>query len=165
MFSPKLEEIQKMAANRELDMIKVDARKMAIDIVHYVPKYQTPPDPSDPGKTMRRTVDEMIVKHEIKFKSMIQHLVKNLDFPVDAEEDSQNMIKRTFDGVVHAMFSDEKITWGRIVALYAFGGLVAKHCVQNNMQDYVDFCGDLVADHVCDYLFRWILHKGGWVGI
>jgi len=40
------------------------------------------------------------------------------------------------------MFSDGHNNWGRIVALYAFGGFVARHTHQQKMTSISEYMGD-----------------------
>ena len=63
----------------------------------------------------------------------------------------------------HGRKDKEMINWGRIVALYAFGGYLAMYCrvcrdreVENMISDYLGF-------YVSTKLGLWIDKKGGWV--
>ena len=67
----------------------------------------------------------------------------------------------TFIGIVHNVYSDG-ITWGRVVAVFAFGGALAVHCVEKEMPDIVDSIVDWVATYVDSDLEPWITENGGW---
>ena len=166
VFSPKVEATlnSNMAApphERNLDMVKLDARELATDIVHYVANYQVQPPPNEHARTMRRIVDQVRVKHQILFSSM----TKKLELPTEEQEDVQEYTNGNFVAVAEHVFNDRIVNWGRVATLYAFAGEFAKHFVEHDMPDYVDFCGHVVADFVCDYLAGWIHQHGGWVGI
>lgn len=56
------------------------------------------------------------------------------------------------------------ISWGRIVALYCFGGLLALRCCrQENLQDLTSNVADWLAVYTETRLDAWIRSHGGWV--
>lgn len=57
----------------------------------------------------------------------------------------------------------ETIKWSRIVALYAFGGLLAVECVKNGLEDQISHIADWIYIYVRNKLSFWICRHGGWV--
>ncbi len=54
-----------------LDNVKIVAEECALDIVHYVSQHNTRNAPHSHAKTMRRTVDDVLTRHEIGLKSLV----------------------------------------------------------------------------------------------
>lgn len=133
-------------------LTKKIARELAGDIVYYrcSDDFYKPPV-NQYAKTMRRTVDEISVKHEILFNSMVNKL------NVDHDNGLQ-----TFINVVEEMFRDGFYNWGRIVTVYAFGARLARYCVEAGMAESVQFIAEYVGSYVSDKLTPWISSQGGW---
>ncbi len=81
VFSPKVESTFRTKMDgllpqrpNTLDNVKIIAEECAFDIVFYVSKHKCRTAPQSYAKTMRRTVDEVLTKHEINFKSMVRKL-------------------------------------------------------------------------------------------
>jgi hypothetical protein len=107
--------------------------------------------------TMRRCVEEMLIKHQYLFNGMVSKLDVNMD-----------NISLTLNNVVEELFRDGAINWGRIVSVYAFTGRLAHHLVlQNNtntenvIRKVSETCGLVVETKLKD----WIEKQGGWVCI
>lgn len=133
-------------------LTKKIARELAGDIVYYKcsEDFYKPPI-NEYSKTMRRTVDEISLKHEILFDSMVNKL------NVDRDNGLQ-----TFINVVEEMFRDGFYNWGRIVTVYAFGARLARYCVEAGMSESVQFVAEYVGSYVSDKLTPWIASQGGW---
>ena len=71
--------------------------------------------------------------------------------------------RQTFHLVVNDIFQDG-INWGRIVALFAFGGTLATQCVEKEMPLLVDQLIEWMTVYTDTHLMSWILQNGGWVG-
>ena len=164
VLSPKIQASlnSNMAAPpRSLDMVKLDAKEVALDTVHYISGFQVLPPPSEHCRTMRRTTDELTEKHRIVFNSII----KRLDFPTQEQDGILQKIRHDIFTVADEMLSDKRMNWGRVVSLYAFGGMIAKHFADNGLTAYVDVCGQCIGDYASERLARWMHSEGGWVGI
>jgi hypothetical protein len=69
----------------------------------------------------------------------------------------------TFVALTQELFSDNK-NWGRIVALFSFGGALAKYCVQKDMPQLINNIALWVANVVSHQLRDWIDENGSWDG-
>ncbi len=67
-----------------------------------------------------------------------------------------------FMNVCEKLFHDGHISWGRIVALYAFAGVLCQYCIHMNMIDLVGNICDWVVVYCHSRLLRWIINHGGW---
>ena len=102
---------------------------------------------------MRKLADEFEERYSAEFESMVEqlHITPNIAYP-------------TFIAVARELFVDG-INWGRIVALFAFGGAIAIECVEKDMGHLVDSIYDWVSTYLQSNLDQWISSQGGWVGI
>ena len=138
----------------DLKIVRDIAKSLAKDIVwSYIGRSSKPPNSY--AATLRRTVNEIMEKHEILFKSIVNKL--------DIDE---NNGYSTFVNVVEEMFQDSAINWGRLVSVYAFAASLAKFARSKGMADkYVDNIIELSGNYVANKLGKWILSQGGWVGL
>ena len=72
-------------------------------------------------------------------------------------------VVHVFDRVVKQLF-ETGINWGRIVALYAFGGALARQCVALHLYDFVPLIKRWIVRYVERNLAEWIVSKSGWEG-
>lgn len=141
---------------RELENIKRICRELAIDIVYYVSDYKKLSASSKHAETLRRTVDELLDRHSILFKGM----VKKLNISSNSSHNHNGRV--SFTNVADQMFADERINWGRLVSIYAFGGRLARHCAEKHMYDYIDTIAEFLGNYVADKLAVWVHEQGGW---
>ena len=137
------------------DVIDI-AKALAMDLVHHVTNNNSCKSQRSIlkySKTLKRTVNELLEKHSILFNGMVSKL--NI---------SEKNGYQTFHNVADEIFVDGQFNWGRIVAVYAFGARIAKYCVENNMENYVDEIGGFLGSYVANKLGAWISRNGGWVG-
>ncbi len=101
--------------------------------------------------TMRALGEEFEQRYTEVFDEMVQqlHITPNTAHP-------------TFVAIVNELFSDG-VKWGRIVALFSFGGALAVQCIQKEMPPLVDQVADWVTQYVDHHLMSWINENGGWV--
>lgn len=69
----------------------------------------------------------------------------------------------TFFGVADELFA-QGVTWGRVVALFAFGGALSDHCIRKGLPQLVSYVADWVAIYTETHLSPWIATNGGWDG-
>lgn len=105
---------------------------------------------SQTAATLRKLADDI----EIQYPSLLSHLCHKLNI-------SRNTAYKTFEEIASEVFADG-VNWGRIVALYAFGGKLAVYCDQHNMRELVDLVIDWVGKFIGG-LSAWIEKEGGWV--
>ena len=139
------------------ETIRITAIELATDIVYYVSGVRKGKAPSKHASTLRRTVQEMHIKHEILYKGMMNKLqiTENSAYPV-------------FTNVSNEIFRDNQINWGRLVSVFAFGAKIAKYlCENNNQQCHTRMLNKLakfLGNYVAEKLGGWISEQGGWVG-
>ena len=75
---------------------------------------------------------------------------------------TRDTARPTFDAIVNELFSDG-VRWGRIVALFSFGGSLAVQCVQKELPSLVNQVIDWVSNYIDTYLQSWIYENNGWV--
>uniref|UniRef100_A0A915KVV2 Bcl-2 Bcl-2 homology region 1-3 domain-containing protein n=1 Tax=Romanomermis culicivorax TaxID=13658 RepID=A0A915KVV2_ROMCU len=110
------------------------------------------PEPSRLRLAMRSLGDEFEREYKRAFDNMCDalHLTLSSAYP-------------TFFGVADELFK-KGVTWGRIVALYAFGGALSEYCVRKSMPQLVTYVADWVGLYAETRLSNWIDSNGGWDG-
>ncbi|ESO82074.1 hypothetical protein LOTGIDRAFT_198249 [Lottia gigantea] len=102
--------------------------------------------------TMRSLADEFEDRYRSQFEDMVNQL-----------EITPGIAYQTFRSVVSELFSDG-VNWGRIVALFTFGGSICVQCVENNMPHVVDNVVDWVTTYCDNDLKPWIDSHNSWQG-
>ncbi|KRZ14215.1 Bcl-2-like protein 1 [Trichinella zimbabwensis] len=110
------------------------------------------PKPNCISLCMRTMGEELEQRYERSFKSMSETL-----------QISPTTAYPTFLAICDQLFNDG-IRWGRIVALYAFGGSLSLQCVRKNMPELVSSIADWLAMYTETHLSQWIIENGGWEG-
>jgi len=101
---------------------------------------------------MLRLTEEMGSKYEPILSNMINRLNLN-------SENAHNI----FSEVVEEIFRD-RVNWGRVIMVYAFGGKIAEHCKQTNNEQMIEKVGLWVGNSVAKKS-SWIKESGrGWNG-
>ena len=110
------------------------------------------PTPGRVQLTLRTLGDEFEQRYTEVFEEMCNqlHITPNTAHP-------------TFVAIVNELFSDG-VKWGRVVALFAFGGSLAVQCCEREMPLLLDQIVDWISDYVDNHLQSWIVENGGWVG-
>lgn len=68
----------------------------------------------------------------------------------------------TFRAIVEELYRDG-VNWGRVVALFAFGGALATKACKQHMPQLIDSIVEWVSTYINHNLDRWISSQGGWV--
>lgn len=152
-FSPTAPETS-IPVIHDISQIERIAAELSIDIVVYSSGLKQQPV-NKYALTMRRCVDEMLIKHEILFNGMVNKL-----------HITRENVHLTFTNVVNELFRDGEINWGRVVSVYAFAARLARHLDGQNedataIQNIATICGEFVAFD----LGGWIEKQGGWVSL
>ncbi|KAL4646754.1 induced myeloid leukemia cell differentiation protein Mcl-1-like [Arapaima gigas] len=104
--------------------------------------------------TMRRVVDDVLVRHRFAYRGMITKL------KLDQESDDMSVIRVVAENI----FNDGMTNWGRIASLVAFGAEVSK-CLKKNGREH---CIRAVAQQIAIYLLSeqrdWLLNNKAWEG-
>ena len=109
------------------------------------------PQPCPVQQTMRT----LGLEFEQRYTEVFQEMCNQLHI-------TPNTAHPTFTAIVNELFSDG-IKWGRIVALFSFGGSLAVRCVEKEMPVLVDQIVDWVTIYVDTNLHSWITEHGSWV--
>ncbi|EDO33714.1 predicted protein, partial [Nematostella vectensis] len=72
--------------------------------------------------------------------------------------------RSTFFSVAKEIFQTG-INWGRIVALFTFGGVVAHHFIESERPEMVPHVVEWIPSFIADNLLSWIMENGGWVSL
>ena len=144
-------------------MNQYSSRYLVADFINYrlrkhgmrwenCPSLDVPPSPIQ--LKLRALGDEFEERFRTQFDDMVDqlHITDRTAYP-------------TFHRVVHELFLDGNINWGRIVALFGFGGSLSVTCVQKGLPHLVDLIVEWVSTYICSHLDQWISSNGGWVGI
>ncbi|XP_069189265.1 piggyBac transposable element-derived protein 4-like [Procambarus clarkii] len=79
------------------------------------------------------------------------------------------MLAESVSGYIYDfdVYSGEKmaITWGRIIALYAFGGQMALYCKDKNMEDLSEKIATFMSKYASEIVAPFVLRAGGWIKI
>lgn len=73
-----------------------------------------------------------------------------------------NNLEFEFQKICQAMFEDGNISWGRIVALYSFSGILACYCCKNNLSFMIEPLACWLSSFTDSDLLKWIISRGGW---
>ena len=115
-------------------------------------KFLIPQSPiSASSSTLRKLATLMEAEHPDLFESLCTTLGI-----------TPNTAHPTFVGVAQEIFQ-AGINWGRIVALFTFGGVVAHHFVEIQRLEMVQRIVEWIADFIEHNLLTWIRENGGWV--
>lgn len=110
-----------------------------------------PPGGTEAVKSaLRDSADEF----ERLFTQSFSHLSLQLDITPDTAYHS-------FKAVLDELFKDG-VNWGRVVGLFAFGGILCVDCVQKNMSELVCRIADWMTIYLDEQLEPWIHSQGGW---
>ncbi|XP_029007025.1 bcl-2-like protein 1 [Betta splendens] len=91
---------------------------------------------------------------ELRFTLAFSDLSSQLDVTLDTAYHS-------FKSVMDELFKDG-VNWGRIVGLFAFGGVLCVECVEKNMSELVSRVADWMTLYLDEHISPWIQSQGGW---
>ncbi|KAG0712087.1 Bcl-2-like protein 1 [Chionoecetes opilio] len=133
------------------DVIK--ARRLAEFTVLTVTGRSKSPPQDSVEETLIRCVRSMMEKHEILLRGMMRRL------DVRPETGYQ-----AFVGVANELFEGQKrvVTWGRVVALYAFGAQLALHCTEKKEEEFCGRIVDFLGQYASEVLVPFVKQDGGW---
>ncbi|XP_076057992.1 uncharacterized protein LOC143035191 [Oratosquilla oratoria] len=104
-------------------------------------------------QTMLRCVQRMMQKHEILLRGMMRRL-----------QITRETGYMTFVSVANEIFEGQKavVNWGRVIALYAFGGQLALYCKDKSMEDYVQQIVTFTGRYAAEVVTPFVVKAGGW---
>ena len=109
----------------------------------------------DVMRCMRHSVTKMLDRHSIVFNGMMSRLC------IDRNSD----LKIGFNQLAEELFVNREVTWGKIIALFAFGARLAQHCSQHGLEDLVFDIATLLSQYAVDKLTPFLREHGGWVRV
>ena len=146
-------DIMKEAFSLTLDYISYRLRsKFEQNKLSGLPRdFLIPQSPINASSTLRKLATHMEAEHPDLFESLCTTLGIT---PATA--------RPTFVGVAQEIFQ-AGTNWGRIVALFTFGGVVAHHFVKTQRPEMVPCVGEWIVSFIEHNLLTWIRENGGWV--
>ncbi|KAK5872974.1 hypothetical protein PBY51_013625 [Eleginops maclovinus] len=91
---------------------------------------------------------------ELRFTQAFSDLSSQLDITPDTAYHS-------FKSVMDEVFRDG-VNWGRVVGLFAFGGVLCVECVEKDMSELVSRIADWMTMYLDENISPWIQSQGGW---
>lgn len=127
-----------------------------------------PPPPSESAAAMRRLAQDIEMQHQARFNSMAQTFLRQCG------QDPCSSLRK----VMEEMVGDGHLSWGRVVSLFTFTGVLARQLQeQKSTKPGLDPGQELgqvpencrgLAETIADYLGEekkdWLLENDGWVG-
>lgn len=142
-------------------------RQLVADVVaSMVPEYAAVAKArSHHSATLVRIVNELSLKHEIVFESIVRKLRLGVNSHCDAAHCQQ-----MFAGVVDKLFADGRYNWGRVVTVFAYAGWMARVGNANSLGTTSEFgvvswstiVINVASAYVSRKLSHWICQQGGW---
>lgn len=152
----------KTGLNNNIDMSQTNTQYLVADYLDYRLQkhgfsWQNCPPLSNRNckihHALKSLADNFDGRYHAEFDSMVQQL--NI---------SPDIAYPTFLAVANELFIDGK-NWGRVVALFVFGGDIAEECVDKQMEHLVDSINEWVSQYIQNHLEHWISSQGGWDGL
>ncbi|XP_012607685.2 bcl-2-related protein A1 [Microcebus murinus] len=131
-------------------------RELAQDYLQHVLRAPQPgPGPSEASRVLRSVASS--VQNEVE-----RRLEPCLDnFNVASVETARAIFSR----VMEQEFGDGVVNWGRVVTVFAFGGVLTKRLLRERAALDPDACkqiSHLIAEFVVSHTGEWIRQNGGW---
>ena len=90
------------------------------------------------------------------------HLYNNVSKQLKVKLRSEVIVGDIFRNFGRELFR-EGVTWGRIIALFAFAAAISADCITQGRPELVKTVLSCVRLYVLDHLAVWIRSQGGWV--
>lgn len=104
---------------------------------------------------VKRALQESADEFEQLFTQAFNDISSQLEITSDTAYDS---FKRVMDEV----FKDG-VNWGRVVGLFAFGGVLCVECAEKGLGELVPQIADWMTKYLDENINPWIQSQGGWV--
>lgn len=105
------------------------------------------------GKFLRLKVVEINEKHSILFGALVNEI---------AEPPQRHTHEIDLRTMWDEIFIDGVINWGRILAMIAFAGCLARHYGRT---EYVECIAHRTREYFHDHLAHWVIEQGGWAAV
>ncbi|XP_039971892.1 bcl-2-like protein 1 [Xiphias gladius] len=110
--------------------------------------------PRDGREAIKAALRDSADEFEWLFTQAFSDLSSQLDITPETAYHS-------FKSVMDEVFKDG-VNWGRIVGLFAFGGVLCVECVEKNMSELVSRIADWMTMYLDEHISLWIQSQGGW---
>ncbi|KAM8916303.1 bcl-2-like protein 1 [Spinachia spinachia] len=111
------------------------------------------PPPGD-SEAVKAALQDSANEFELLFTQAFSDLSLQLDITPDTAYHS-------FKSVMDEVFKDG-VNWGRVVGLFAFGGVLCVECVEKEMTELVSRIADWMTTYLDENISAWIQTQGGW---
>ncbi|KAJ4926857.1 bcl-2-like protein 1 [Gymnodraco acuticeps] len=111
------------------------------------------PPPGD-MELVKEALRDSANEFELRFTQAFSDLSSQLDITPDTAYHS-------FKSVMDEVFRDG-VNWGRVVGLFAFGGVLCVECVEKGMSELVSRIADWMTMYLDENISPWIQSQGGW---
>ncbi|KAF3689495.1 Bcl-2-like protein 1 [Channa argus] len=115
---------------------------------------ETSPPPCGSIEAVKAALRDSAEEFELLVTQVFSDLSSQLDITPDTAYHS-------FKKVLDELFSDG-VNWGRVVALFAFGGMLCVECIEKNRSELVSCIADWMTTYLDEHLNPWIQSQGGW---
>ncbi|XP_031135212.1 bcl-2-like protein 1 [Sander lucioperca] len=105
-------------------------------------------------EAVKAALQDSANEFELLFTQAFSDLSSQLDITPDTAYHS-------FKSVMDEVFKDG-INWGRVVGLFAFGGVLCVECVEKDMSELVSRIADWMTMYLDEHISPWIQSQGGW---
>ncbi|TRY67898.1 hypothetical protein TCAL_12083 [Tigriopus californicus] len=149
LFAP---ERQDRSTQTMKDPLTSETEKLAFDIVFFTIGRRTAKTSDEIVLCLRRSVQQMLDNHALVFNGMVSRLDLN----------SNSDLNQGFQDLANVLFSNNEVTWNKIIALFAFAARLALYCdehhFENKMFDVASNLSQCAIEHLTPFLRR----HGGW---
>ncbi|XP_075952020.1 bcl-2-like protein 1 [Anarhichas minor] len=110
--------------------------------------------PCGDTEAVKAALQDSANEFELLFSQAFSDLSLQLDITPDTAYHS-------FKSVMDEVFKDG-VNWGRVVGLFAFGGVLCVECVEKDMSELVSRIADWMTMYLDEHISAWIQSQGGW---
>ncbi|XP_068171537.1 bcl-2-like protein 1 [Antennarius striatus] len=114
----------------------------------------TPSYPSANLEAVQAALRDSAEEFELLFTQAFSNLSSQLNITPETAYNS-------FKSVMDEVFQDG-VNWGRIVGLFAFGGVLCVDCVEKDTSELVPRIADWMTTYLDEHISPWIQSQGGW---
>jgi len=154
-----------------------ETQKLAFDIIFYTTGKRSNKPSGDVMRCLRNSVAKMLDNHHIVFNGMMSRLKVNRD--CDIERGFTTLAEELFTATVGDNSTSgipsssgpypngpaaipSGVSWGKVIALYAFGARLALHCTAKGLDDMVLDIASSLAHFAVRKLTPFLRAHGGW---
>lgn len=113
---------------------------------------------SPPARGRIEAVKAALLESSDEFELLFTQAFSDLSSQLDITPDTAY---HSFKSVMDEVFKDG-VNWGRVVGLFAFGGVLCLECVEKDMSELVPRIADWMTMYLDENISQWIESQGGW---